>query len=355
MKKRIYVCHTFYHVYIAFLKEFALGEDKGATLVLSTMSNNFGRLKERIEELDFFDEVYMFDEQNYQNFEDLVELKKDKGNIISNMWSRHKYSQELAKKQEAFVPVDFAEYKDIYVFCDSDPIGYYLSYKKLRYHALEDGLNCIAYCDTARFDNRGFFSIKTFLSKKINFIFIQNGYGKYCLEMEVNDISMIEHSCPYYKEVPRKDLIDRLTREDKDRLLHAFIADYEEMKMQLKEANDSNKERVLVLTEPLCDLQTRTRIFKDVIEEYGKDATVVIKQHPRDELDYSIDFSGFIRLDKSVPMELLNFIPNVYFEKVVSIFTETKAIGYARDLIMLGSDFMDDYEDPALHRFNEQI
>ena len=48
-KERIYVCHTFYHVYIAILKEcnFPLERRGGATLVLSKMSNDFGNLKER--------------------------------------------------------------------------------------------------------------------------------------------------------------------------------------------------------------------------------------------------------------------------------------------------------------------
>ena len=49
MKDRIYVCHTFYHVYIAVIKELNLKpEARGnATLVLSTMSNDFGSLKDR--------------------------------------------------------------------------------------------------------------------------------------------------------------------------------------------------------------------------------------------------------------------------------------------------------------------
>ena len=45
---RVYVCHTFYHVYIAYLKECALQkadkEDKTldkADILLSTMSNDF--------------------------------------------------------------------------------------------------------------------------------------------------------------------------------------------------------------------------------------------------------------------------------------------------------------------------
>ena len=50
-KKRIYICHTFYHVYIACLKELNLpkqgaGAVRGeAALLLSSLSNDFGRVK----------------------------------------------------------------------------------------------------------------------------------------------------------------------------------------------------------------------------------------------------------------------------------------------------------------------
>ena len=56
MNERIYVCHTFYHVYIACLKELNLpGDRRGqACLVLSTMSNDFGNLKARAEHSGLF-------------------------------------------------------------------------------------------------------------------------------------------------------------------------------------------------------------------------------------------------------------------------------------------------------------
>ena len=58
-----------------------------------------------------------------------------------NLFSRMKYTKLYGRLQEPYVPVDLKKYRDIYVFCDSDPIGYYLNYKKIRYHALEDGLD----------------------------------------------------------------------------------------------------------------------------------------------------------------------------------------------------------------------
>ncbi len=37
------------------------------------------------------------------------------------------------------------------------PIGYYLNQNHIRYHAVEDGLNCLKNFDAARYDDRGHF------------------------------------------------------------------------------------------------------------------------------------------------------------------------------------------------------
>ena len=65
MKDRIYVCHTYYHAYIAALKELNIdrAERGSATLILSTMSNDFGNLKQRAEKCGLFEEVHMFEEK----------------------------------------------------------------------------------------------------------------------------------------------------------------------------------------------------------------------------------------------------------------------------------------------------
>ena len=67
-KERIYVCHTYYHVYVACLKELTLPRAmRGkADLVLSTMSNDFGSLKERAEKSGLFEAVFMFEEKEEQ-------------------------------------------------------------------------------------------------------------------------------------------------------------------------------------------------------------------------------------------------------------------------------------------------
>lgn len=359
MKSRIYVCHTYYHVYVTFLKELKLKasspEKAGqATLVLSKMSNDFETLKQRVESTGLFEKVIEFDEKREDFFPELSKWRQETGNIVKNLLQRIRFTKEYARLEAPYVPVDFREYQDIYVYCDSDPIGYYLNQNKIYYHALEDGLNCLKNFDAARYDNRGHFGLKAFLSKKCNLIFVQNGYGKYCIDMEVNDISAIKYPCTAYIEEPRQALVDRLTEGDKQVILQAFIRDKDGLERQIAECGNMG-DKILILTDPLCTLDVREKIFRDIIAMYEKEGTIFIKPHPRDVLDYRKLFGEYPQFDATVPMEMLNFFPGLRFKKVVAVLTEIKAIQFADQVIRLGEDFMDAYEDPLIHRQNEQI
>lgn len=356
MKRRVYVCHTYYHVYVTFLKELALPQEEHghATLLLSMMSIDFEQLKERVEGPGLFEQVFMYDEKRDDFFPELADHNRDRGNIVFNMLARISYTKKLAKLNAPYVPVNFRDYDDIYVYCDSDPVGYYLNQNKIYYHALEDGLNCLKNYDAARYDNRGHFKLKAFLSMRLNLIFVQNGYGKYCIDMEVNDMSLLPYPCPRYIQQSRQELAQRLGPKDKDLLLRAFIRDKEGLERQIRESGEVG-DKILILTDPLCTLEVRERIFRDIIKRFEPEGTIFLKPHPRDALDYRRLFPEYPQFDATVPMEVLNFIPGLRFKKVVSVLTEIKAIQYADEMVRLGEDFMDDYEDPLIHRQNEQI
>lgn len=352
MKNRIYVCHTFYHVYVSFLKELNLPKNErgNATLVISHMSNDFGNFPDRIRSLKFFEDVYDYDEKNESFFPELEKYKRTDGNFITNLIQRVKFTKELARKEAEFVPVNFREYKDIYVFCDSDPIGYYLNQNRIKYHAVEDGLNCLMHGDLAHYDNRKHFALKAFMSSKLNLIFIQNGFGKYCIDMEVNDISVIEIPFEKYVEVPRKKLVDNLTSEDKALLLKAFVEDIDSLR---KIVESSDKKSALILTEPLCTLDIRRQIFTDIIDKYKDEYNIVLKPHPRDLLDYAQIFKDVCIIAKTVPMEMLNFFDGHKMDLAVGVFTEMSALEFAKEKVRLGPDFMDKYEEASVHRQQE--
>ena len=356
MKDRIYVCHTYYHVYVSFLKEYALDPDRkgGATILLSSLSTDFETLGERLGALDFFEEVLEFDEKRDTFFPELAKWKKNHNNLILNMLSRIIFTKKYAKLEAAYIPVDFKEYQDIYVYCDSDPVGYYLNQNRIAYHAMEDGINCLKIYDAARYDNRGCFGLKVLLSKW-NLIFIQNGYGKYCIDMEINDRSCLKYDCKKYKEVPRKPMEEALTAQQKEMMIRAFVQDADRLLDQIVHA-DKEKKNIMLLTEQLCTLPIREQIFRDIIREYCDGARVFIKPHPRDELDYETLFPEHIVIKGKFPMEVLNLMEGIHFHQAIAVFTQAVyEMEFVDEILFLGEDFMDQYEDPDVHRYNDKI
>jgi hypothetical protein len=355
-KSRIYICHTFYHVYVSCLKEFNFpASERGkADIILSLMSNDWGNLSEKLHDTGLFGEVFIYDEKREDYFPELAKWKKDKGNIVANMFSRIIFTKKFGKLQAPFIPTDLREYKDIYVYCDADPIGYYLSTHRIKYHALEDGLDTLADCVEAIYDNRGCFPLKQFLSEKLNLIFIRDGYNKYCLDIEVNNVSIIRFPYKKYIEVSRSELASKLTKEDKEILLRLFIKDYDDLMARISSLKPGEK-NILILTEPLCELNVRKKIFADLIEEYSKEGNVYLKPHPRDVLDYNAEFPETPSFEGKMPMEVFNFIDGFHFAKVISVYTHVSDIKFADESIMLGHDFMDKYEDPGIHRKDDAI
>ncbi len=356
MGKRLYICHTFYQVYVTFLKEFALGntDKKEADIILSCTATDYDGLENRLEDCDVFDQVFTMDER-IDNDQRLVRLKKDRGNIVLNLLQRIVYTYKRAKVLEPNLPknLNLKSYGDIYVFCDSDPIGFYLSRKHIYYHALEDGLNCLEIFDAAHYDNRGHFGIKKWMSSH-NLIHIQNGYSKYCLDMEINDDSKLKFQCPKYVVVPRKPLEERLTSQEKNILVDAMIPDAGAIRESI---NKAGGDCVLFLTMPHPKPEEiRKQICDDIIRDYCQSCHVVIKPHPRETLDYAAYRPDCTVLKGRFPIEILNYLVGVHFRRAITIVsTSLDGINFCDEKIRLGEDFWDAYEDPELHKYNQTL
>lgn len=355
--KRLYICHTFYQVYVTFLKEFALGniDKKEADIVLSVTATDYDGLEVRLQSCDVFNHVYIMDER-IDGDASLVALKKDRGNIVFNLFQRMVYTKRRAKVLAPRIPKDlnFKAYDDIYVYCDSDPIGYYLSFKHIYYHALEDGLNCLEVLDAAHYDNRGHFGIKKWMAAH-NLIHIQNGYGKYCIDMEINDETNLKFHCPKYIVVPRKPLEERLTSEEKSILVKNLIPNADEFLSSLR--SKANGDCVLFLTMPHPKPEeTRKKICDDIIRDYCEGCHVVIKPHPRETLDYASYRPDCTVLKGRFPIEILNYVEGIRFKKAITIVsTALESITFCDEKIRLGEDFWDAYEDPELHKYNKTL
>ncbi len=352
---RIYICHTYYHAYIAVVKELVRRHDNSdrADIILSTMSNDFGNLKGRLEKAGVFEHVYMYDEKEDVTSQEVMSYHRDRGNIVLNLLQRIKYTRLLGKLQEEYIPTDLSAYQDVYVFCDSDPIGYYLNYKKIPYHAVEDGLNSGKLDDQARLANLGAWPLKKAMAA-MGLIFIESGYSRYCIDYEVNDISVNHKPPKNIVEVPRAQLNDRLTPKDHNILVDIFLENKDRVVRQLVDKSDS-RSQVMILTEPLCELDVRQKLFGDIVDEYKGDHRVIIKPHPRDILDYEKAFPDVVVIREKFPMEVLGDVEGFKVDKVISVITQMDNVYFAKEIVYLGMDFLDKYEDPAIHRKTENL
>lgn len=346
-RPRIYVCHTLYHVYVSLLKEMTMYQEDGkADIALSDIFMDFGDLDQRLSRADIFDQVYRLHEVRDRDIPGLMKYKENHNNVLIHLVNRLIYTKKYGKAQDQFFTIDFKQYQDIFVFCDSDAIGYYLNYHHIRYHAVEDGLDCLKHFDAAHQDNEGHFALKAFLARH-NLIFIQNGYSKYCIDMEINDDSFIKYRFDKYKIIPRKNMEESLTSDQKRTMLGIFLPDADEIVHRLADCEDC----ILFLTEAFPNVTSiREQVAKEIIGEHCKGYQVVIKPHPRDDVDYEKLFPECIVVHGKFPIEVLNFIEGIHFKKAISIITSVmSSIRFVEEKINLGPHIWDKYEPEENH------
>jgi hypothetical protein len=102
-------------------------------------------------------------------------------------------------------------------------------------------------------------------------------------------------------------------------------------------------------------MDVRKKLFSDIIDEYKDENRVIIKPHPRDTLDYEGAFPETVVVRDRFPMEVLGDIEGFEVDKVISVITQMDNVYFAKEIVYLGLDFLDKYEDPAIHRKTENL
>ena len=182
-----------------------------------------------------------------------------------------------------------------------------------------------------------------------------NGWGKYCLDMEINDRSVVPTDCPRFVEVPRKPLEQALTPAQKRQMIEAFIEDSDALIQQLRPSREG-EEFACFLTEPHpVDVEARKRVCLDVLAQYCQGYRVLIKPHPRDTIDYEALCPDAVVLRGRFPVEVLNFFEGLRIKRAVSILTTAmNNMDFVEEKLNLGASFWDAYEDPEKHAYNKK-
>lgn len=329
--KKIYICHTEYHVLISLIKN--INESKGKNdIVLYGTLKNINKVYKKIKQTDLFDNIYLFD---YKDTEEVEKIPATKNVILRRIrlkkWIKEKYN------------FDFLKNKEVYIFNDNSIIGMFLRLSEINYNIIEDGYDCYKHIER----HYNFNGIKYKIKILINDITNSFGTSKYVKQIEVNSLQGIN---VFFKdkfiEVPRKEMFDKLNDEQKKTIINVFL----DAPLNLK-----NQEVSLLITQPLYkdgfldDEEQQIKMYKYMIERYMQE-NIIIKPHPRDEIDYTKMIKNCTVLNSDFPIEILNLMNEIYIKKCVTAFsTSIDFITHCDEKIVLGSDWVKKYKNGEIN------
>jgi len=333
MRKKLFVCQTYYHVLITLLKAMQTNE-KYDLLLVDTIPGNQA-LEEQLKKTNIFREIHLFNVKDI-NFSKIKKNKLTMKKIIIHI-------------VEERIPINFSSYDEIYLYHDGTLIGTYIITKGLYYHLIEDALDTFKLLSKNRVQIDQYinkYSLKRLIKRITGAGFVCWGFSKSCKSIEVNDINGIEIPKDKVIECPRKQLFNNLTEEQKKIIYNVFVP--EEKAVCFSEKNNT----VLLLTEPLFhdnklpSEEAQIRLFKDVLQrEQEKGYCVVIKPHPRDKVDYKIIFPDIAVINKNIPTEVMNYNSSIHYKKAITVTsTAIEGIEFVEEKEYLGHEFIQKYK-----------
>lgn len=322
MKKNVYICSTPYHVLIAIIKQ--LKSNCSADLILSNTSIIGTYCVEQLKKNTLFDHVtthYCIDKKGFH--------LSWKQKIFMGSKKSYEYLHRLAN-----LDYNYFEDKEVFIFYDGDFFGYLLNICRIRYHLIEDGLNCFQHSHALSFKNIHKFPY-SLIEKIIGLYWNFYGKSKYTIDVEVNKIENVSLNLPLI-ECPRHELFSALNDEERRRIINIFIDNKEK---DIEKTTNAT----LLITQPLFEdgilsHERKIRLYKFLVKEYATNK-LVIKPHPREKENYQKIFPNAIIVKNNfVPIEVLEMQNKMQFVKAITAFsTSIESLCSVKEKIRMGA------------------
>lgn len=298
--KKLYICHTVYHLYITMLKSYG-HEGVNDVFLVDTISN-VDKLSKQVAATGIFNSVFTLKREEYFGKKFHEYLK----NHINCKLRFHKIKDKL----------DFLYlYSEIYIFNDYTEMGAFLNRAKISYHLLEDGLDVFKQFDVYR-DIGKAYHLKKFLYAVFKIPY-SVGMTALCLDIEVNSNKNLKSNMKRPIIVKERERMEENIDESyRNKIFDAFGVRQLELL----------KKRVLILTQVLKEILIvkndveQLRFYEQVISQYAQHYAIYLKPHPRDAIDYTSFEKKFnaVILEKEIPLEVYAYLPNMRFDYVIT-------------------------------------
>lgn len=299
---KLYICSTYYHVYITLLKQFA-SPFEGDLIICDDLPTG-GTLASNIRATNMFHNVWFIKQS------ELPPVRSK--NVIDYLFFKHNRRSKILR---TMLPFSVHNYEDIYIYHDGIPLGTYLNDERVPYHLIEDSLNFYQYVYQSsqahflpphnlvywirRFFNAGYFPL---------------GFSPFLLDIEVNNRSNLQIPSRKVIEYPRSRL-EQISIAQIQLLYDLFGFSF---------GTINNTDCAIILTQPLfqdgiCSSEEKQYLIYQELSNYlqKKGYHIFLKPHPRDICSY---FNLPVKIiDRYFPSELFALQRRNIFDCAVTI------------------------------------
>lgn len=303
MKRNLYICYTYYHIYISILEIFFRKKQEKSEnyLIIADHIFNGEEVKERLEKYNFIEKIYF------------VRDLKLKRRVCNNFFYCIFYRIILGflfKKENKELYKDLIKYSDLNVnmFLDSTTTSHFFMYNYRNLFLVEEGM--LIYCPRK----------KVFQDYLYFLLLIPQRVGR--------DKRILKIRIQYPERLP-EDIIQKGERLNLQLYINKLNFEEKKIILNIFGFNEKNIEKLkekknILYTQPLSEDGTITEkekieLYSKIIKNY-KEETLVIKQHPKDKTDYKKIFPDIEVLDQNFPAELFSLL-DMKFEKAITLFS----------------------------------
>jgi len=325
MKDQIYVTFTIFQLLVSIVNSY-INKKKGikSYLVLLIVNKSILEYYFKLKKFSFFEDIIVFDSTMFKTDVSIKDIIKKYTRYPIYYYETNDNLTKLDK---------LIKNCDINIFSTSHSFSLYLLKKyanENHLRLLEDGEDIYYYQPLNKkiflfriFYNYPFRAEKTKLVKEI---------------IVQNPDRMPEELRSKCSQINYNQQMMSLTTAEKQSLINFFSESFNFKK--------NNKKNFILLTQSLSEQgivseEYKVELYKRIISEYGKGFDIYIKTHPRELTDYKLWFDfNFFEIPGNFPIEILNFLPLIEFERGVTLFSSAiNNSNFIKEKIFLGHEW----------------
>lgn len=328
MAKKVYVCGTLFHVFVSTLKSISeRSKNEESLLIVNDHTPNLDIIAKKLVEAGFFTDYL------YVPFIEINDRIRSEVNFFKQTTHRNKYIIEYVER--------YSDVKNRYNFIKDSTINLFYNlgfssvyflvrYKKNEFNQIEDGL---------RNYNPRVNNLKAFKRKYILNTPQGEGRDPQIKTIEVQYPEKLPEIVRYKGvKLDIQGMMVSLSNENRQKILDVFSQGH-------TFTIDGHKKAILI-TQPLSEdgyitEDYKITLYKQILIEYAQAYDIFVKPHPREKTDYKEKLGlEIVEIPRNFPMEILNFFPDIIFEKGITIYSGAlNNLNNIKERIFLGCDY----------------